>query len=111
MHMIIINHNTNKNLILNNEHLSNNYLYLEVNFISISNSFTFTFDKLLESHQIKVRQYMSGNYVKSFFGEDTTELSEMANKLNNGLNENEIKLVSKNVVNKGFFEKFFQLFS
>ena len=54
---------------------------------------------------------MSGNYVKSFFGEDTTELSEMANKLNNGLNENEIKLVSKNVVNKGFFEKFFQLFS
>ena len=39
------------------------------------------------------------------------ELSMMANKLNNGLNKNEVKLVSKNKENKGFFEKFFQLFS
>ena len=35
----------------------------------------------------------------------------MANKLNNGLNKNEVKLVSKIRENKGFFEKFFQLFS
>ena len=35
----------------------------------------------------------------------------MANKLNNGMNKNEVQLVSKNVENKGFFEKFFQLFS
>jgi hypothetical protein len=34
----------------------------------------------------------------------------MANKLKNGLNKNEITLVSKNPENKGFFEKFFQLF-
>ena len=111
MHMIIINHDANKNFLLNNENMSNNYLYLEVNFISISNSFTFIFDKLLQNHQIKIRHYMSGNYIKSFFGDNATELSEMANKINNGLNENEVKLVSKNSANKGFFEKFFQLFS
>ena len=35
----------------------------------------------------------------------------IANKLNNGLNKNEVQLVSKNVENSGFFEKFFQLFS
>jgi hypothetical protein len=35
----------------------------------------------------------------------------MANKLNNGFNKNEVKLISKNVENIGFFEKFFQLFS
>jgi hypothetical protein len=35
----------------------------------------------------------------------------MASKLKNGLNKNEITLVSKNTENKGFFEKFFQLFS
>ena len=36
----------------------------------------------------------------------------MANKLNDGLNKNEVQLVSKNVKeNKDFFEKFFQLFS
>jgi hypothetical protein len=97
--------------LLNNANSNDDYLFLEVNFISISNSFTFIFDKLLESHQIKIRKYMSGSYIKNFFGENTTELSVMANKLNNGLNKNEVILVSKSNENKGFFEKFFELFS
>ena len=54
---------------------------------------------------------MSGNYIKSHFDEDETDLSMMANKLNNGLNINEVQLVSKSIENRGFFEKFFQLFS
>ena len=62
-------------------------------------------------HQIQVNQYMSGEYIQSFFGSDISELSIMASKLKNGLNKNEITLVSKNTENKGFFEKFFQLFS
>ena len=101
MHMIIISE-VNKN---------DDCLFLEVNFISIPNSLTFYFDKLLENHQIKISRYMSGNYIKSYFGEAETELSMMANKLNNGLNKNEVQLVSKSIENKGFFEKFFQLFS
>jgi hypothetical protein len=82
-----------------------------VNFISIPNNFTSYFDKLLENNQIKIRRYMSGNYIKNYFSEDVTDLSIMANKLNNGLNKNEVQLVSKSKVNIGFFEKFFQLFS
>jgi len=35
----------------------------------------------------------------------------MAYKLNNGLDKNEVQLVSKSIENRGFFEKFFQLFS
>jgi hypothetical protein len=35
----------------------------------------------------------------------------MASKLKNGFNKNEVRLISKNIENKGFFEKFFQLFS
>ena len=35
----------------------------------------------------------------------------MANKLNDGLNKNEVQLISKHQENSGFFEKFFQLFS
>ena len=87
------------------------YLFLEVNFISITNNLTFYFDKLLENYQIKIRRFMSGNYIKNYFNEDETDLSMMANKLNNGLNINEVQLVSKSIENKGFFEKFFQLFS
>ena len=100
MHMIVVN---NKN--------NDDYLFLEVNFISISNNFTFYFDKVLESHQIKISRYMSCRYIKSYIYEDSTELFTMANKLNNGFNKNEVQLISKNVENIGFFEKFFQLFS
>ena len=111
MHMVIVNNDTNEKHLLNIEDINDDYLYLEVNFISIPNNFAYIFDKLLENHQIKIRHYMSGSYIKSFLSEDLTELSVMANKLNSGLNKNEVKLVSKNIENKGFFEKFFQLFS
>jgi hypothetical protein len=111
MHMIVVNNDKNeKNFLLDNDN-NDDYLFLEVNVISIANNFTFYFDKLLESHQIKISRYMSYKYIKSYISEDSSELSMMANKLNNGFNKNEVQLISKNVENMGFFEKFFQLFS
>ena len=109
--MVIVSNEINEKFLTNNEVTNDDYLYLEIKFICISNSNTYIFDKLLESHQIKIEQYMSGSYIKSFFSEDVNELSVVANKLNNGLNKNEVQLVKKNKENKGFFEKFFQLFS
>jgi hypothetical protein len=102
------------NFLLNNTNNSDDYLFLEVNFISIPNNFTFNFDKLLENHQIKIKRYMSGCYIESFFdkqSKESIELFFMANKLNEGFNNNEVQLISKSKQNKGFFEKFFQLFS
>ena len=112
MHMLINDSDENsiKNLSYDS-YTNEGYLYLSVKFISISNNLTSVFEKLLEKHQIQVNQYMSGEYIQSFFGSDISELSIMASKLKNGLNKNEITLVSKNTENKGFFEKFFQLFS
>lgn len=112
MHMIIVE--KENSFLLNNVNSNDDYLFLEVNFISISNNFTFNFNKLLENHQIKIKRYMSGGYIKSFFDKETRESLELfvvANKLNDGLNKNEVQLVSKGIENKGFFEKFFQLFS
>ena len=112
MHMVIVE--KENNFLLNNANNSDDYLFLEVNFISIPNKFTFYFDKLLENHQINIKRYMSGDYIKSFFdieSKESIELFVMANKLNDGLNKNEVQLISKSKENKGFFEKFFQLFS
>jgi len=112
MHMIIVE--KENSFLLNNGNNNDDYLFLEVNFISISNNFTFNFNKLLENQQIKIKRYMSGGYIKSFCDKESKESIELfviANKLNNGLNKNEVQLVSKSVENKGFFEKFFQLFS
>jgi len=112
MHMVIVE-KENK-FLLNNVNNSDDYLFLEVNFISIPNKFTFYFDKLLENYQINIKRYMSGDYIKSFFDKESTEsldLFVMANKLNDGLNNNEVQLISKGKENRGIFEKFFQLFS
>ena len=111
MHMIIVNNDQSERFSSNNKDINDDYLYLELNFISISNSSAYIFDRLLQNHQIKIKKYMSGSYIKSFFNEDTIELSVMANKLNNGFNKNEVKLIEKRIENKGFFERFFQLFS
>ena len=110
MHMLIINYDEDGNKNFSNDFDENN-LYIVVKFISISNSLTSILDKLLEKHQIQINQYMSGEYIKNFIGEDLGELSMMASKLKNGFNKNEVTLISKNLKNKGFFEKFFQLFS
>ena len=112
MHMVIVE--KENNFLLNNANNNDDYLFLEVNFISIPNKFTFYFDKLLENHQINIKRYMSGDYIKSFFDiepKESMELFVMANKLNDGLNKNEVQLISKSKENRGFFEKFFQLFS
>jgi len=108
MHMIIVE--KENSFLLNNANYNDDYLFLEVNFISISNNFTFNYNKLLENYQIKIKRYMSGGYIKSFFDKESMELFVIANKLNNGLNKNEVQLVPKGKENKGFFEKFFQLF-
>jgi hypothetical protein len=84
--------------LLKNTNNKDDYLFLEVNFISISNNFTFNFNKLLENQQIKIKRYMSGSYIKSFFDKESRESFElfvMANKLNDGLNQNEVQLVPK----------------
>ena len=112
MHMLINNSDENKIKNLSHDSYTNEgYLYLSVKFISISINLTSVFEKLLEKHQIKVNQYMSGEYIQNFFGKDFDELSMMAIKLKSGFNKNEVRLISKNIENKGFFEKFFQLFS
>ena len=112
MHMLIINYDEDGNKNLSHDfNIDENNLYIVVKFISISNSVSSILDKLLEKYQIQINQYMSGEYIQNFIDEDSGELSMMASKLKNGFNKNEVTLISKNIENKGFFEKFFQLFS
>ena len=110
MHMILVNKDE-KEYLSKNIDINQDHLFLEVSFISLSNNITIFFDKLFENHQIKISKYMSAKYIKSFINKETSELSMMANKLKNGHNQNEVIIVSKNIENKGLFEKFFQLFS
>ena len=112
MHMCIINYIIDgKRYSSFDTKLINDYFCIEVSFIAIDNKLVFAFDNVLEKYQIKIKQYMCGNYINNFMGDTGDEISIIANKLRNGLNINEITIVPKHKENKGFFEKFFQLFS
>ena len=112
MHMCIINYIIDgKRYSSFDTKLINDYFCIEVSFIAIDNKLVFAFDNVLEKYQIKIKQYMCGNYINNFLGDTGDEISIIANKLRNGLNINEITIVPKYKENKGFFEKFFQLFS
>ena len=112
MHMVISNFIINgKEYSSIRNNLKSDNLCLDINFKFISNELIFILDKILENYQIKVSQYLNGNYIKDFFREDDIELSEMVYKIRNGYNSNEVMLIPKSIINKGFFEKFFQFFS
>ena len=112
MHMCIINYIIDgKRYASFDTKLINDYFCIEVSFIAIDNKLVFALDNVLEKYQIKIKQYMCGNYINNFIGDTGDEISIIANKLRNGLNINEITIVPKHKENKGFFEKFFQLFS
>ncbi len=112
IHMIIckfIINGKNSEIFISN--LNSEHIYLDLKFITLSNDFTKKFDKILKRYQIKIKQFMSGKYIKEITTDDDKELSKFAYKIKSGSNPNEISIIPKIHENKGFFEKFFQLFS
>ena len=112
MHMIVKNYSVNgKNYSSFINDINGDYLSLEVNFISIPSNFELILDKILEKYQIRIDKFLDGKYLIEQSKDNKFELPNIANKIINGYNQNEVTLVPKNLKNKGFFENFFQLFS
>ena len=112
LHIIVNNYFINgKNYPYFSENLQGDELSIELQFIYISNSFSLLLEKVLEKFQIRIIQYLDGHYIKNFFEGNDIHLTEMISKIKDGYNENEIRLVPKNIKKSGFFERFFQLFS
>ena len=92
------------------ENFKCDHIALEIQFKFIPNNIIYDLNKILENYQIKIVRYIDGGYLKNIFNSDK-EISEMAHKILNGYNENEISFIAKNTKKLSFFEKFFQLFS
>ena len=112
MHIIIQKYLIDGKLYLSPQYnIKGNNFCLEIQFRSISLSLTQEIEKVLEKYQIKIIQYFDGNYIKNFFNNNDIDFTQKTHSIKNGVNENEVKLVPKNIKNFGFFERFFQLFS
>ena len=95
---------------LQNE-INSNEIFLEIKLISIPNSIVFEIESILKKYQIQVYNYFDKEYLMDFSKEEKFDISQMAHKLLNGMNKNEVRITSKLRKKLGFFEKFFQLFS
>ncbi len=93
------------------QEIDGDHICVEANFISIPGLLIKEISAVLAKHQIKIDRFFDKKYIQNLFQEKTLDLSVCAFKLRSGQIQNEVHFISKTVKKKGFFEKFFQLFS
>ena len=84
---------------------------LDISFICLPDELIKHIVKTLKKFQISINRILSATYIDKFANDRDTNFFKMASKIIGGYNENEIKLINKTLKNKGFFEKFFDLFN
>ena len=94
-----------------NEETEGGDMCIEVRFISVSNILIEEISRVLEKYQIKIDRFFEKKYIENLFEGKHLDLSLIAFKIKSGHNQNEVTLVPKSIKKRGFFEKFFQLFS
>ena len=80
-------------------------------FICLSEKLINEIEKIFKNYQISINYIQHSDYVKSFLKSGNDDIFLMSMKLINGYNVNEVLIVPKISKNKGFFERFFNLFS
>ncbi len=91
--------------------IDGNHMCVEVSFISIPSKLIKEISNVLEKYQVKIDHLFERKYIKTFFENEILDIPTAVYKIQSGHNQNEIALIEKSQKKKGFFEKFFQLFS
>ena len=112
IHMIIDNYLIdNKNFAHLPEQMKCHSFSLDISFICLQLNVIEKFEKILKKYQISLNQILDANYIESFFNKEDIDIFNMGNKIINGVNRNEVKIINKKITKSGLFERFFNLFS
>ena len=93
------------------DRINSDEIFLEIKLISISNLIIFEIENILKEYQIQVNDYFDKGYLNDYSKHEKLDISQLAYELKNGMNINEVRIMSKTQKKLSFFEKFFQLFS
>ncbi len=93
------------------QNLKCNYFSLDINFICLPLNYVRKIEDTINKYQISLNRLISMKYIENYFSSENLPLNEMAQKIIDGYNLNEVVLTSKKVKNKSFFEKFFHFFN
>jgi len=112
IHMLIENYQIDgKDYSYLPENLKCNNFSLDTKFICLSKNLIKHYELILKRYHILVNQILNAEYIKQFQDQQNPNIYTTASRIISGYNNNEIFLVNKTQKNKGFFEKFFDLFS
>ena len=112
IHMIIDSYFIDNNIYSTiPDNLKCNFFSLDISFICLSEKLINEIEKIFKNYQISINYIQHSDYVKSFLKSENDDIFSMSMKLINGYNVNEVLIVPKISKNKGFFERFFNLFS
>lgn len=93
------------------QNLKCNHFSLDINFICLPLNFLKKIENILSKYQISISRVISMKYLETLFLHQNVHFSDMAEKVVNGHNLNEVVLSSKKSEKPSFFEKFFHFFS
>ena len=112
IHMLIENYQIDgKDYSFLPENLKCNSFSLDIKFICLSKNLIEHYGSILKRYHVLVNQILNAEYIKQFQDQQNPDIYTTASRIISGYNNNEIFLVNKTQKNKGFFEKFFDLFS
>ena len=88
-----------------------NHLSIDINYICLPKRISKTIEDVLRKYQISLDRILSLDYLNSFLDNKNANLYVTAQKILDGLNENEVYIADKNSKKLGFFERFFNFFN
>ena len=88
-----------------------NNLSIDVSYICLPKKISKTIENVLRKYQISLDRMLSLDYLNSFLDDKNENLYATAQKILDGLNENEVFIADRNSEKLGFFEKFFNFFN
>ena len=84
---------------------------IEISYICLPKRILKTIENILGKYQISLDRTLSFDYLDNFLDNKNDNLFITAQKILNGLNENEVHITNKNLKRLSFFEKFFNFFN
>ena len=83
---------------------------LDISFICIPEVIVGKIQDILKTYQITLNNIVSSKYIERYLNDESVNYFHMVSKIIDGHNKNEFKITNKTSKNRGFFEKFFNLF-
>ena len=85
-------------------------IFLEIKFILLDKKTIKNLKNIFSRYEIYIDKIFNYEYVNNFRNSNFDNIFDLADKLSNGLNQNEIIFMKKPQEKRGFFEKFFNFF-